>query len=286
MHPFPRQSESPIPAETLKEIRRTVNASPTTTLVSISGGSSTGKSTQLLRQLLEEFEGRTEVIQLDCMMGSTVDPEKTHPLYRWDHPDFYELDHIQKCITLLKAGAPVELPVCDFKTKKDIRTRRVNPARILILEGMYSDYGPLQGMADYTLYVEASTAIRLTRRCFRNMYERYSLPDPQKTIEGFFRSVIPAHRDFVRTQRSRADSILNIPYQFSDTLARFDCRVFPDPFPSAKTSWAEIQGAQLQLCASPEPRMQLIAENGQCYFDCSISNTCFQTIQQTNPNEL
>lgn len=274
-----------VPQHITNEIRERLRSNREPTLVSISGGSSTGKSSQIAAQILGSFQGTAEVVQLDCMMGSVTPTEDLDPTYRWDHPSCYGLDTIATKIKQLLARRTIELPVYDFAKGQNTSKREVSPSRLLLVEGLYADFGPLEGIADISIYVEAPLGERLIRRSFRNMYERYRLPDPSRTIEGFFRSVLPAHRDFVQTQSKRADHIIKVEYAFSETLARFDCQEALQTDSKNWIDWAELEGAVVQIRNNPDYRIRLLSSDDTCYFDCQINKDCYQAIEKTDPFE-
>jgi len=280
------EDRRPISRPIVSSIEERLSSRSAPFVVSLSGGSSTGKSTQVLAQLAKTFADRIAVVPLDCMMGSYIDRENLDPQYRWDHPDCYGLPEIRERLESLRQGKGIHLPIYDFVTQQNIGIQPIEAKPLIVVEGLYADYGPLEGFANFSIYVEANTATRLTRRCFRNMYERYQLPDPSRTIEGFFRSVLPAHKDFVSQQRQRANLVLEIPYRFSETLARFECRSWEARNSANHKLWAKIEGARLMLGPEEAPSLSLFADDGRCYFECQLSATCHRALLSANPYEL
>ncbi len=191
------------------------------TVVNIAGGSSTGKSTQIAEGLRARLEPDAQIVSQDnFQLGRDYDLT-TDPVYRWDGLGNYGLPESAALLASLRHGLSADMPVYSFSDGRRTGQQTIFSAPIILFEGLYAGFGALRSASDLLVYVEAPLYARLLRRLFRNTHERYRA-DPavsfHSTITG---GVLPAHRDLVRQQRATADVILQTPYAFPDTMARF-----------------------------------------------------------------
>src|SRR5207244_7910168 len=116
-------------------------------IIGISGGTGSGKTT-VANRILETVEASEVVfIQQDSYYRNLKDlPLDYRQLANFDHPDAIDNDLLVNHATKLKAGAPVELPIYDFRAHTRLNdTLRIEPNPIVTVEGMllFSDAGLL-----------------------------------------------------------------------------------------------------------------------------------------------
>ncbi len=126
----------------------------------------------------------------------------------YDHPDAFDfslyLEHVQR----LLRWESVEEPVYSFQEyTRSALSRRVDPAPVLILEGILLFYDSrLRSLLDLKVYVEADADERFIRRLRRDLAERgRSLED---VVEQYIHQVKPMHEAFVEPTKRYADLIL------------------------------------------------------------------------------
>lgn len=192
-----------------------------TVIVSICGGSSTGKSTQVAFQLMNEIKKEVQILSQDNFI---CDPEVITKKFGWDHPDCYDLDGAQFVLRQISKHKFCSIPEFSFPLWHRTGYRELEPHRITLFEGLYAALDDLQEYSDLIIYVEMPLYVRMIRRLVRNTYERYTGRDPQLTLESYLERPINAHDEYVRRQRKYSDVIVRMRFSFSDSIVRFNLK--------------------------------------------------------------
>ena len=223
-------------ANQIWNIATTKSALGENTIVSICGGSCTGKSTQIARGLLNIFDRQAQVISQDHFMLASIENDMVSDSYRWDHPDSFNLTESARIMDQLRKGTSCVMPFYSFKTRRCKGIVRLNSTAIVLFEGLYAGYDFLRKHADYVIYVEMPLYARMTRRLVRNMYERYTRSDPQSILESYLNAPLKAHMEFVITQRDGSDIVLKPEYDFPNTINKFNLQ---------SQSWTENSNSEI-----------------------------------------
>jgi uridine kinase len=178
-------------------------------IIGISGGTGSGKTT-VANRILETVNAKDVVfIQQDSYYRNLKDlPLDYRQLANFDHPDAIDNDLLVNHIKKLKAGAPVELPIYDFRTHTRLTdTLRIEPKPIVIVEGIliFSDPRLLKQM-DVKVFVDTPDDVRFIRRLKRDLAERGRTVD--SVIEQYLATVRPMHMQFVEPSKRYADVII------------------------------------------------------------------------------
>ncbi|MEM6843720.1 MAG: hypothetical protein AAF632_15950 [Bacteroidota bacterium] len=199
------------------------------TIVSIGGGSCTGKSSQVAAGLIERLGDQTSLLAQDRYQRNPEYLKNMHPRYRGDHPNNYGISACGKVLSQLKRGQSVTVPDYAFRPDQPIGSEIIHPHPIIIFEGLYAGHDDLWKHCDLFVYVEAPCYARLLRRILRNTRERYR-KEPALVLRGFLLSVTAAHQNLVVKQKSSADLIIQTDFNISDTIQRFDLTPLPHRF--------------------------------------------------------
>lgn len=175
--------------------------------VGVAGGSGSGKTT-LVRRLLDEFAGRSTLLEQDAYYydRSCVDPGLRMEI-NYDHPQAIEAVLLATHVSALKSGQPVEAPVYDFVRHVRIGSRQVAPAPLVLIEGILVLHFPeLQNLLDLKVFVALDEPSRLARRTHRDVMERGRTS--ASVEEQFRRFTAPMHDQFVEPCLSDADYVI------------------------------------------------------------------------------
>jgi uridine kinase len=207
-------------------------------IVAVSGGSATGKTSQVSKRINQEllesgydssilsqdsFQfGREYVDQFDDKEPAGAEEEtryKRIKKYKWDTPENFDFVTSLTALEKIKAGEKqITIPNFEVKEVKRVGTKTIEPTRITIFEGLYSFYDQLNDFPfDLRIYVDTPFYARLLRRYFRFVYEM-KIPKPEKALKQICTTVLAAHQDFVETQKQNCHYCINIPYEFSKTI--------------------------------------------------------------------
>jgi uridine kinase len=178
-------------------------------IIGICGGTGSGKTTVANRILETVSADEVIFLQQDSYYRNLNDmPLDYRQEVNFDHPDALDNDLLVKHIRRLKAGAPVELPIYDFKTHSRLtETLHVDPKPIIIVEGIliFSDARILEEM-DIKIFVDTPDDIRFIRRLRRDIAERGRTAE--SVIEQYLATVRPMHMQFVEPSKRYADVII------------------------------------------------------------------------------
>lgn len=177
-------------------------------VLGIAGGTGSGKTT-VTEAVLEKINAHTSLLEQDAYYRDL--PEKSceeRSQMNFDHPDSIEFSLLIQHIKALKKGVAIEKPIYDFtQHARKEETQKVEPARILIVEGILIFAIPeLRELFDMKIFVETDDDERLLRRIARDMKERGRSFDSIQ--EQYRNSVKPMHLEFVEPSKRYADVII------------------------------------------------------------------------------
>ncbi len=187
-------------------------------VVGIAGGTASGKTT-VARKLHEALQGnRVAFIDQDAYYKDLIDlPLADRREINFDHPDAFDVDLLVHQLNELKAGRPIEKPVYNFvESIRDSRTVTVNPAGIILIEGILVLHMPqVRNLLDVKIFVDADDDVRIIRRLTRDIKERGR--DFDHVIAQYFRHVRPMHFGFIEPSKRHADII--VPHGGNNDIA-------------------------------------------------------------------
>jgi uridine kinase len=126
----------------------------------------------------------------------------------YDIPDSIDFELMVGQLDKIINGEEIDMPVYDFAThsRKD-ETRRVCPARIVIIEGIliFSEER-VRDLCDLKVFIEANEVVCYTRRLRRDTVERGRTSD--EVEKRYIDHVVPSFRTFVDPSKYYADIIL------------------------------------------------------------------------------
>lgn len=142
----------------MKSIMSRLQGSPSGApkLVHITGPVGAGKTT-LSRQLLAQHVGA--LISTDHYLPdySVVPP------HRRDEPDEADLNLLAQNLNALSQRQPTHVPVWSFQTHRREGTQLVQPANLIVVEGLFALHPRIASLADVLVYVHAATDTRWSR---------------------------------------------------------------------------------------------------------------------------
>ncbi|XP_029128558.1 uridine kinase-like protein 3 isoform X2 [Cajanus cajan] len=112
-------------------------------------------------------------------------------------------------VNKLKRGQAVDIPKYDFKGyKSDVfPARRVNPADVIILEGILVFHDPrVRALMNMKIFVDTDADVRLARRIKRDTAD--NARDIGTVLDQYSKYVKPAFDDFILPTKKYADIII------------------------------------------------------------------------------
>ncbi len=181
--------------------------SKATCVIGIAGGSGSGKS-WLATHLGQKLGSHAALLAQDCYCKdrTSVDRAAAKKL-NFDHPNAIESKLFLRHLAALRRGEGVETPLYDYATHvRRAETRRVEPAPVLIVEGLFVLHDPrLAEQFDDSVFVDVPADVRLMRRIRRDAAHRAI--DLEETLRLYENFVRPMHERFIAPSAARARKV-------------------------------------------------------------------------------
>ena len=179
-------------------------------IIGISGGSGSGK-TSFLRDIKEHFtkEQICFLSQDDYYKPREFQKEDENEIKNFDLPESIEMDEFYFDLVKLTNNMPVERPEYTFNNDhKDPVTIHLDPAPIIIVEGLFVFYDPkLFNLLDLKILIHASDTQKIIRRIKRDRVERnYPLED---VLYRYEHHVLPSFESYIFPFFNKVDLIIN-----------------------------------------------------------------------------
>ncbi len=259
-------------AEIIKQTKQRVEASPNKpVIIMVAGGSASGKSSQVLPQLMSAFGDKALLVEQDWYQLGVRFAEKDESPYKWDDPRNFQIDLLATDLKKLSAGETVSLTSFDVVAVDAVDERTLKPHPVIIVDGIYSLYGSLAELADFSVYVTMPFYGRFLRRLFRMIYDQKQ-DKPQTTFKQVFGGVLRAHRDLVSKQEQIADCIIHAPYDFASTIERYHMQPTGTQLPKdAKKLWEHSDGLAFWSHQENDSVRMYIVYGDKVYYDFMIA---------------
>ena len=170
-------------------------------IICVAGGSGSGKSF-VARRIAEKLGAK--ILAVD----DYIIPEKIVKGSNWDLPECWDLKLLDANLKDFLEGKSFEKPIYDF-TGNDVLKREVfESGGKVVVEGLYSLYGPLMAHTDYSIFVDCSEDVRLGRVIKRDLSERAGRNEAE-IVKQWRDTIQPMFLEYVESQRGDADLILS-----------------------------------------------------------------------------
>ncbi|KAL0089066.1 uridine kinase [Phycomyces blakesleeanus] len=189
-------------------------------IIGVGGGSASGK-TSVSDRILKSLNVPWVVILSMDSFYRVLEPEQIAQAhlnnFDYDHPSAFDFEALYDCISKLKAGKSVNVPVYNFsKHAREKHTTTIYGANVVIFEGIFAFHDKrIRDLMDLKIFVDTDADIRLARRLKRDITERGR--DVQGVIDQYTRFVKPSYDDHIRPTVKYADVI--IPRGLENTVA-------------------------------------------------------------------
>jgi uridine kinase len=178
-------------------------------VIAIAGGTGSGKTT-LTHDVLDKV-GAEHIALLphDAYYKDLSHlPFEHRSQINYDHPNSLETELLVQHIKQLKKGAPIHLPIYDFKAHtRTVETICVDPKPVILVEGILIFVErELRDLFDVKIFVDTDADLRLIRRLQRDIAERGRTAE--SVINQYLTTVRPMHLEFVEPSKRYADLII------------------------------------------------------------------------------
>lgn len=193
-----------------------------TTLIGISGGSCSGKTT--LGKKIFEYLGGSEKCILLYQDSYYID--QSHRFkedggdVNFDHPSSLDFYLLSRHLELLKKGREVEVPIYDFATHKRLKqTQKVSPKEFVLVDGtLILSQDNVSSLFHSSVFLNVPEVTRFERRKNRDIKERGRTLDG--VVKQFENHVKPMHDEFVQPSMARAKIVVDNTFTLESIVAR------------------------------------------------------------------
>ncbi len=176
-------------------------------IIAIVGGSGSGKTT-LNNELRKRFPSSSTLLVDMYYKDNTALPMEERVKLNYDDPERFDAKLFSSHLKDLKKGKGVNMPIYDFATHNRTKeTSYIEPADIIIVDGIMSMWLAKKEQFDYVIFVDADPDTRLGRRLLRDVKERGRTPD--SVIKQYIATVKPMHNRYVESCRYGADFVFD-----------------------------------------------------------------------------
>ncbi|WP_263078460.1 uridine kinase [Endozoicomonas sp. Mp262] len=180
-----------------------------TILVGIAGASASGKSL-LAETLVEELQSEHLcVISEDSYYKDQTELSMEDRIRtNYDHPESMDHDLLLEHMKTLRKDQSIEVPIYDYtQHNRSKETRHINPARVVIFEGILLFTNPeIRNAFDLRFFMDTPLDICLIRRMKRDILNRGR--DVDSVIKQYLETVRPMYLQFIEPSRQHADLII------------------------------------------------------------------------------
>ena len=183
-----------------------------TYLIGITGGTASGK-TSLAKLIVGQLDKKSILLlSLDSFYRPLTADEKLALMgeegFNFDLPSSFDYELLRATMhKLVVERQPVEVPVYDFVSSDRVGSETVQPADVVILEGILVLYWKdLRDMMDLKLFVDTAPDTRLARRILRDTRERGR--QVEAILLQYERFVRPAFEAYIYPTKDFADIIV------------------------------------------------------------------------------
>ena len=187
-------------------------------LIGIAGPSGAGKSflAQHIKAALE-----AEILEIDRYYRDLSHlPLEQRTRMNFDAPEALQHELLIEQVARLQNRKAVQLPVYDFTTHtRSKRTKTLQPAQVIIVEGLFTLYWPgLRDLLGTKVYVDLKDEACLTRRKSRDVRERGRTEE--SVVEQYEATVAPMALRYVHPTIVHADVVVIGTERIQDGVAR------------------------------------------------------------------
>ncbi|RYR45266.1 hypothetical protein Ahy_A07g031104 isoform A [Arachis hypogaea] len=179
-------------------------------VIGVAGGAASGKTAVCDMIIQQLHDQRVVLVNQDSFYHNLTEEELTRVQdYNFDHPEAFDTEQLLSVMDKLKRGQAVNIPKYDFKGYKSgvSPARRVNPADVIILEGILIFHDPrVRALMNMKIFVDTDADVRLARRIRRDTAEKAR--DIATVLDQYSKFVKPAFDDFILPTKKYADIII------------------------------------------------------------------------------
>jgi len=194
----------------IKEIQDKMSQTDKVIVVEIAGGSSSGKTTQIAKQIQEKLGKNVLLFSMDNYYKENKHNRKNG--LNFDQPEALYIELFLEHLKCLKNNKSIpKLKFCfDENPSKIVGT--LQPKKVILIEGLFALNDKLKELGDIKVFIKTDFQGRLIRRLMRNVKERNGKSND--ILKYFLEVVEPMHQKYIEQTKNNDDFIINNEYNF------------------------------------------------------------------------
>lgn len=205
-----------------KKIKEKIKDKPV--IVLVAGGSASGKTSTVAKKIVEKFKKDAVLISMDDYYKGSIFKKEEIAKGRklnWDQPRALYIDKLKKHLSDLKNKKAIEKPVFDFKVGDPTSFEKINPKKIIVVEGLFALNPILKDEGDVKVFVDIGAHGRVMRKLLRDV-ERTN-QTPKDLLKYFSETVEPMHEKYIQSTKQNADLVIKNEYNPKVESGRSNC---------------------------------------------------------------
>ena len=184
-------------------------------VIGIAGGTGAGK-TALVGELARRLGGC--VVEVDAYYHDrTGMPPEDRRRLNYDEPAAIDQALLVDHLARLARGEAVAKPVYSFESHTRVGERRLAPASLVIVEGLFTWWwAEVRHRLVCKIFIDAPVAVRLSRRLQRDIAQRGRTPE--QVMHQYLTTVLPMHDRYVEPCRLSADLLVDNEGPLDETV--------------------------------------------------------------------
>jgi uridine kinase len=195
-------------------------------IIGVAGGSGSGK-THFAKELQKALGDEHCMIlyQDNYYIDQSAKFDGDGGSVNFDHPEALDFPLMARCLSRLKSGEAVDVPIYDFVTHSRKKEVLVSPPKpVILVDGILILHShEVREVLDEAVFFDTPEELRFKRRLDRDVHERGRTPEGVK--KQFELQVRPMHNQFVEPSKGHAHMVIKDLGEYGEALKAFTQRL-------------------------------------------------------------
>lgn len=251
-------------------------------IIGIAGGSGTGKSTLVSKNIKNAFQSlfESKIISQDDFRKNREYKNKINSIYKWDDPKMFSIKECQQFLLSLSLNSNWRIPIYDNNKFQRTGSLIITPSKLVLFEGIYALQDDLNRTYSLKIYVESPLYARMIKRVIRGV-KKYKYKDCNNLIFQFLNSVTLAHSTHVIKQKKYADIVVSDTLDFQMLISEYKLKS-TEIIGGIDTKKIKLQKFLYLCIIKNKNNYLLIKYKNKIYFKCRISSKTEEMILNTD----